>query len=144
MPLNERGEFRLLPSAPTNKIGSGDTMIERTPDGKELPGSLAFVFNTVPAVNRWADGAGNGATITYPAALGTPGTRTSPIEIVTSPSGDYELTFTFWRPQRSAIATAGEGDGFVDIGGLAYAVNVPNLARHQPPECSRRSAPRGR
>ena len=128
MPLNQRGEFRLLPHATTAAIGSGDTMIEHTPDGRELPGSLAFVFNTVPAIQHWSDSAGNGATISYPAALGTPGTRTTPLEIAAGADGDYVLTFTFWRPQRRAIASAGEGDRFVDIGGLTYQVNVANFS----------------
>jgi hypothetical protein len=139
MPLNDRGEFRLLPHATTAKIGSGDTMIERTPDGRELPGSLAFVFNTVPAIQHWTDGAGNTLNFSYPAPLGTPGTRTSPAEIAAGANGDYTLTLTFWRPQRRAIASAGEGDGFIDIGGLGYQVNVASFVQGAPggmsPQC---------
>jgi hypothetical protein len=127
MPLSDRGEFRLLPHASTAQIGSGDTVIGHTSDGRELTSSLAFVFSTVPAISRWSDGAGDGATLSYPVAAGTPGTRNNPLEIAPSPNGDYELTFTFWRPQRRAIATAGEGDGFIDVGGLAYAADVVNF-----------------
>jgi hypothetical protein len=139
MPLNDRGEFRLLPHATTAKIGSGDTMIERTPDGHELPGSLAFVFNTVPAIQHWTDGGGNTLNFSYPAPLGTPGTRTSPAEISADANGDYTLSLTFWRPQRRAIAAAGEGDGFIDIGGLGYQVNVASFVPGAPggmaPQC---------
>jgi hypothetical protein len=48
-------------------------MIERTSDGRELPGSLAFVFTTVPAVSTWRDGAGNTGGFNYPTPAGAPG-----------------------------------------------------------------------
>jgi hypothetical protein len=129
MRLNDRGEFRLSPFAPSSKIGSGDTMIQRTADGREIPGSLAFVFNTVPAMATWADGAGNQGTFHYPAPSNTIGTQNNPVPLARNASGDYVLTVTFWRPQRRAIATAGEDGDFIDIGGLGYEVNVPNVPR---------------
>lgn len=129
MPLNERGEFRLSPNATSAEIGSGDTMIQHLSDGRELPGSLAFVFNTVPAVSEWRDAAGNTGTFDYPVPAGSPGTGRNPLEIAPDASGRYSLTYTFWRPQRRAIATAGEGDGYIDIGGLEYEANVPEIPR---------------
>ena len=38
-------------------------------------------------------------------------------------------TFTLWRPQRQGIVGAGETSGFVDIGGLEYEANIPNVPR---------------
>jgi hypothetical protein len=129
MSLNATGEFRLVPGAPATKIGSGDTMIERTSDGRELPGSLAFVFTTVPAVSTWRDGAGNAGAFNYPTPAGAPGTGGNPALIGPNGGGDYVLTLTVWRPQRRAIESAGEDEGYIDIGRLEYEVNVPNVPR---------------
>lgn len=127
MPLNARGEFRLVPGASSTRIGSGDTMIERTSDGRELPGSLAFVFTTVPAVSTWSDGAGNSGTFAYPAGPSSPGAGANPLTVAPNGAGDYVLTLSLWRPQRRAIESAGEAGGFIDIGGLEYDVNLPNV-----------------
>lgn len=127
MELTERGEFRLHPNASSRQIGTGDTMIQRTPDGREVAGTLAFVFNTVPAIQRWSDGAGNGETLAHPVPAGAPGTGHNPLVIARDAAGEYVMTYTFWRPQRRAIASAGERGDFVDIGGLDYQVVVPNV-----------------
>jgi hypothetical protein len=129
MPLNATGEFRLVPGAPATKIGSGDTMIERTSDGRELPGSLAFVFTTVPAVSTWRDGAGNTGAFNYPTPPSAPGTGGNPALLGPNAGGDYVLTLTVWRPQRRAIESAGDAEGYIDIGRLEYEVNVPNVPR---------------
>jgi hypothetical protein len=129
MPLNSTGEFRLVPGASATQIGSGDTMIERTSDGRELPGSLAFVFTTVPAVSTWRDGAGNAGAFNYPTPAGAPGTGGNPALIGPNGGGDYVLTLTVWRPQRQAIESAGEDEGYIDIGRLEYEVNLPMVPR---------------
>ncbi|MEW6583518.1 MAG: hypothetical protein AB1416_12250, partial [Actinomycetota bacterium] len=145
MRLNSRGEFRLRPHASTAQIGTGDAFLLRG-DGEsatETPQSLNFVFTTTPAVRDWSDGAGGGGTITYPAAADAQGTVRSPIPVGRDAAGEYVVTFTLWRPQRQAIAGAGEAGGFVDVGGLEYEANVPNVPRSpsaqpgsgSPPQC---------
>jgi hypothetical protein len=141
MPLNATGEFRLVPGATADKIGSGDTMLERTADGRELPGSLAFVFTTVPAVSTWRDGAGNAGAFNYPTSPGAPGTGGNPALLGPNAGGDYVLTLTVWRPQRQAIESAGEAAGFIDIGRLEYEVNVPNVPRAPAPQPGSGQAP---
>jgi hypothetical protein len=123
------GDFQLRTRAASDKIGSGDTFIERVTTGgaeHDLTGVLNYIFNTTPAVKSYVDGSGAGQTISYPVPAGGPGTRENPIVLHPGADGDLSLTFTFWRPQRSAIPGTGEGDGFVDIGGLDYAALVPN------------------
>jgi hypothetical protein len=123
------GDFQLRTRAPSDKIGSGDTFIERVTSGgveHDLTGVLNYIFNTIPAVKSYADGSGAGAEISYPVPSNGPGTQLNPIALHPGPDGDLSLSLTFWRPQRTAIAGTGEGDGFVDIGGLTYQVNVPN------------------
>jgi hypothetical protein len=129
MPVTERDEFRLSPNATSAQIGAGDTMIQHRPDGTQLPGVLAFAFNTVPALTSWGDGSGASGSIAYPVADGAPGTSNNPLTIRRDGAGDYVLTYTFWRPQRRAITSAGESGDYIDIGGLEYEVNVPNVPR---------------
>jgi hypothetical protein len=144
MPRNASNEFRLDPHATSSQIGSGDTFILRqTTDGvvSTVPEALNFVFNTVPAVQSWQDGAGGTGTITYPAAADAPGSQGNPIVVGVDGNGHYVLTLTLWRPQRRAIADAGEGTGYVDIGGLDYEGNVPQVPgqapdTHQAPQCA--------
>ncbi|MFN8543680.1 MAG: hypothetical protein U0807_05680 [Candidatus Binatia bacterium] len=143
MPLNATGEFRLDPHATSRQIGSGDTFILRqTSDGmvSEVAESLNFVFTTTPAVQSWQDGSGASGTITYPAAAAAPGTQANPIPLAADGSGHYVVTLTLWRPQRRAISDAGEGEGYIDIGGLDYEANVPNVPGRPPgaatsPQC---------
>jgi hypothetical protein len=141
MPLSAVGEFRLLPRAASDVIGSGDTMIERTADGRQLPGSLAFVFTTVPAVSAWRDGAGNRGAFNYPARAGVPGTARNPALVGPNGGGDYVVTLTVWRPQRRAIESAGEDPGYIDIGRLEYELNVPNVPRSPAPQPGPGQAP---
>jgi hypothetical protein len=123
------GDFQLRTLAPATKIGAGDTFIERVGAGTsahELTGVLNYMFNTTPAARSWSDSAGDAGTFSYPIASDAPGTRLNPLPVARDAEGKVKMTFTFWRPQRKAIPGAGEGDGFVDIGGLDYQVNVPN------------------
>jgi hypothetical protein len=123
------GDFQLRARATSDKIGSGDTFIERVTIGgveHDLTGVLNYIFNTIPAVKSYSDGSGAVTDISYPVPSNGPGTMINPIALHPGPDGDLSLTLTFWRPQRSAIAGTGEGGGFVDIGGLNYQVNVPN------------------
>lgn len=91
----------------------------------QYPGTIAFVFNTVPALHTWSDSAGGSGTVSYPVAApsgpgtGGPGTMSNPFPVAPGPNGHVVLTLTFWRPQRSGIAGAGE-PAFMDIGHLAY------------------------
>ncbi len=118
-------EFRIFPRAGSTQLRSGDTMVMRVPDGsavKEIPGAIGFVFNTVPAVRSWSAGS-RSATITYPvAANGTGARRETPFLLDAS---SLAVTFTVWRPQRSAIPAAGEPTGFMDIGHLKYQIQLP-------------------
>jgi hypothetical protein len=117
-------EFDLYPKATSSQIKTGDTMIEHMSDGSELPGALNFVFNTTPALVSWTDTAGEAGKVTYPVAAGGPGTRQNPIAVSAGKDGLVQLTMTFWRPQRRAIAGAGEGDGFIDIGHLSWEARL--------------------
>jgi hypothetical protein len=124
--------FRLWPGATSAQIGTGDTLIlDLTINGAVVaePLTLAYVFDTVPAIDTWSDGAGHSGTITYPAlntngginvcAGASPGTYCNPIRVAANASGDVVLRLTWWRPQREGILGAGE-PAFVDIGHLAY------------------------
>ena len=119
-------EFSLDPHALSTKIGTGDLMtVLITKDGAttQQPVPLDFVFNTVPALQSYSDGVGNSATITYPATYSSVGTRGNPAPVSVGPDGHIKLQFTWWRPQRSGIAGAGEPD-FMDIGRLVYAFDM--------------------
>lgn len=119
-------EFSLDPHALSTKIGTGDLMtVLITKDGAttQQPVPLDFVFNTVPALQSYSDGVGNSATITYPATYSSVGTRGNPAPVSVGPDGHITVQFTWWRPQRSGIAGAGEPD-FMDIGRLVYAFDM--------------------
>lgn len=92
----------------------------------QTPVTLPFVFNTVPALARYDDGAGGAATVSYPVPTEGPGTPTNPIAIGRSASGDYVFTMTLSRPQRRGIGNAGEAS-YMDLGRLRYAVQLPNV-----------------
>jgi hypothetical protein len=114
-------ELTLLPHATTSEIGPGDTFIERVKSGgaeSEIPGSLAYAFNTVPALASWTDGSTSG-TIDYPAGPNPPGSQENPIVVEGNSQGHVVFEMTFWRPQRAAFP--GESGEFIDVGRLRYS-----------------------
>lgn len=121
------GDFQLSPGATSSAIGSGDTFIWRVSSGgveSLIPGVLNYQFVTTPAVASYRVGAGAPASVSYPVPPGGPGTMANPIEVPAA--GAASVDFTVWRPQRAAIAAAGETGDWVDIGGLAYSIDLPN------------------
>jgi len=124
------GEFSLDPHAVSTKIGTGDLMtLLITKDGvtTQNPEPLDFVFNTVPALQSYADSAGNSGTISYPAADSSPGTARNPAPVSVGLDGHVTLELKWWRPQRGGIAGAGEPD-FMDVGRLVYAFDMASQA----------------
>jgi hypothetical protein len=107
------GDFQLVTFAPSDAIGSGDTFVELLPDGSQLSGSLNYMFNTTPAVQSYVVGDGARTTVTYPATAGTLGTTDNPLPLVANAAGDLTLELSLWRPQRAAIAEAGEPEVMV-------------------------------
>jgi hypothetical protein len=121
------GDFQLAPGAPSSRIGSGDAFLWRvTAGGREslIPGVLNYQFVTTPAVTSYRVGAGAATTITYPVPASATGTLANPIEVPAT--GTVSVDLTIWRPQRAAIAAAGEAGDWVDIGGLTYSIDLPN------------------
>jgi hypothetical protein len=120
------------PRASSSQIGSGDAFVLRvTAAGTltETPVSLAFVFNTVPALASYDDHAGHSGTVTYPAPPGAPGTQSNPIPLAAQATGDVGMSMTFWRPQRKGISGAGEPTA-MDIGHLGYTIDATSLAQN--------------
>jgi hypothetical protein len=117
----------VYPMATAKQIASGDVLIERTTSGAtvtETPATLNFVFNTTPALASWTSSGGQAGSVAYPVAAGAPGTRDNPFPISAGPDGHVAVTLNAWRPQRRAIAGAGEGTGFMDIGHLQWESRV--------------------
>jgi hypothetical protein len=126
---NDWGFF--YPSATSEQIGSGDAFVLNVTSGgtvTQLPVSLAFVFNTVPALASYDGGAGDSGAISYPAPSGALGTQFNPIPLSANSSGHVVLSMSFWRPQRKGIPGAGE-PAFMDIGHLLYTVDATSLAQ---------------
>jgi hypothetical protein len=117
-------EFRLEPRAGASDIRSGDTMTQLV-GSKRLLGSLGFVFNTVPAAKQLTDGAGATTAFSYPVAAGGVGTQANPIVLPSATPGP--LSFVVWRPQRRPITGAGEPRKPIDVGGLDYQIQLPNV-----------------
>jgi hypothetical protein len=117
-------EFSLNPNATSSQIGSGDVITELVTQGgitAQLPTTIDFVFNTVPAIAAYADTAGDSGPIAYPDSSGL-GTNSRPLKVAAGPNGDVTVTFTVYRPQRQGVAGAGE-PAFMDIGHLAYELD---------------------
>jgi hypothetical protein len=117
-------EFSLNPNATSAEIGSGDVITEVVGEGgttTEMPTTLDFVFDTVPAIAAYSDGQGDTGVVSYPDSsnLGTP---SNPIKVAAGGGGDVALTLTVFRPQRQGVAGAGE-PAFMDIGHLGYEVD---------------------
>jgi hypothetical protein len=120
-------EFNLDPNATAAKIGSGDVAAEVvTTNGvtTQIPITLGFVFNTVPALASYTDSAGDSGTITYPDTSGL-GTNNNPIKLAAGANGDVAVTFTVFRPQRTGVPGAGE-PAYMDLGHLGYTIGYGN------------------
>jgi len=123
-------DVRLLHGVGSTLVGTGDLLIARaTIGGTEtaFPGTLQYLYNTVPALFSYSDGAGNSATPSYPAAPRAPGNRLNGFPVADGPDrdSDIEVTLTFWRPQRKPIP--GETGRWTDIGHQLYAANIVGL-----------------
>ena len=117
-------EFSLNPDATSEQIGSGDVITELVTEGgvtSQLPTTIDFVFNTVPAIASYSDTGGDTGSITYPDSSSL-GTMSNPLKVAGGPSGDVIMTFTIYRPQRQGVPGAGEPT-FMDIGHLAYELD---------------------
>jgi len=117
-------EFSLNPNATSSQIGSGDVITEALTEGattSQIPTTIDFVFNTVPAIASYSDTAGDAGAVTYPDTSNL-GTMTSPVKVAAGPNGDVVMTFTLYRPQRQGVAGAGE-PAFMDIGHLGYELD---------------------
>lgn len=119
------------PTATSSQVGSGDAFVLNVTSGgavTQIPATLAFVFDTVPALASYDDGAGNSGAIAYPASASAPGTVGNPIPVSANSSGNVVLAMRYWRPQRKGIAGAGEAAS-MDIGHLQYTVDPTSLAQ---------------
>jgi hypothetical protein len=117
-------EFSLNPNATSSQIGPGDVITEALAEGattSQIPTTIDFVFNTVPAVSSYRDTAGDAGAVTYPDTSNL-GTMTNPLKVAAGPNGDVVMTFTLYRPQRQGVAGAGE-PAFMDIGHLGYELD---------------------
>jgi hypothetical protein len=124
---NGSHEFNLDPNATAANIGSGDVATEVvTTNGvtTQIPITLGFVFNTVPALASYSDSAGDSAIITYPDTSGL-GTNNNPIKLAAGANGDVAVTFTVFRPQRTGVPGAGE-PAYMDLGHLGYTIGYGN------------------
>jgi hypothetical protein len=120
---NGSPQMTLYPMATSEQMSSGDVLIEHTASG-DTPATLNFVFNTTPALTAWSSSGGQSGSVTYPPAAGAPGTRDNPFVVSPGPDGTVTLNLTAFRPQRRAIAGAGEGTGFMDIGNLKWQARL--------------------
>jgi hypothetical protein len=119
-------EFNLDPHATSSQIGSGDVATELTTNNgtsSQVPLTIGFVFNTVPALASYSDSAGDAGAITYPNS--GIGTNNNPIALAAGPNGDVVATFTVLRPQRTGVSGASE-PAFMDIGHLGYTIGFGN------------------
>jgi hypothetical protein len=116
----------IVPGALPSQIGAGDSFVEVAADGASYPGSLSFVFNTAPALESYQFDTAPAATEVAYDADGVSSQGMTPQSRLPVPSGATKITLTFWRPQRQATTgEMGNADGWVDIGGLEYRVDIP-------------------
>jgi hypothetical protein len=120
-------EFNLDPRATSSQIGSGDVATELVTNNgttTQVPLTIGFVFNTVPALASYSDSAGGSGTLSYPDVTGA-GTVQHPLLVAAGADGDVVVRFTVLRPQRTGVAGAGES-AFEDIGHLGYTIGFGN------------------
>jgi hypothetical protein len=113
----------LLHGATSDQIGAGDLLIARAKRddvNEAFIGTLAHLFETVPALASYTDEAGNTTTMSYPVAPGASGTRENPFAPTDGPDADtdVEVALTFWRPQREALPD--EPGRWIDVGHNMY------------------------
>ena len=131
---NGQAEWQLYPLAAASQIKSGDVLIERVTSGgteTDVPSTLNFVFNTTPALTSWTSTGGQSGSVTYPVAAGAPGTSLNPFVVSAGGDGNVVVSMTFWRPQRRAIAGAGETGDFIDIGHLHWSSRLITAGQSQ-------------
>lgn len=122
-------DAQILPGALPSQIGAGDCFVETVADGTSYPGTLNFVFNTAPALKSYQfDTDPTPTEVVYDANGVSPQGMTPQAQArLPVPTGATKVTLTFWRPQRHATAgEMGNAEGWVDIGGLEYCVDIPN------------------
>jgi len=127
-------EMQLYPLATAAQIKSGDVLIQRVTSGgteTAVPSTLNFVFNTTPALTSWTSTGGQSGSVTYPVAAGAPGTSLNPFVVGAGADGNVVVSMTFWRPQRRAIAGAGETGDFIDIGHLQWSSRLITAGQNQ-------------
>ncbi len=116
----------LLHGATSDQVGAGDLLIARaTRDDRNeaFTGTLAYLFETVPALVSYTDEAGSSIGMSYPVTPGAPGTQENPFVPTDGPDADtdVEVTLTFWRPQRRALPD--EPGKWVDVGHNVYVAD---------------------
>lgn len=121
--------------ATTAQIKTGDLMIQRVlRNGVEeaFLGAIQYIFASVPAAKAYRGETGPTHEVPYPYPAATDPDGSGPLRIIAPPiqvadgpdaGDDVEVTFTFWRPQRSPVAQWGETD-WIDLGRLRYDVQV--------------------
>jgi hypothetical protein len=126
----------LLHHATTAGVGAGDLVIVHATIGgspTEFPGTVQYVFQTVPAVASYSDGQGDAAPISYPVAPvdpgtgmgGGPGTSGNPLPVKAGADGNVLVTLTVWRPQRRPFVN--EAGKWIDIGHNIYTASISNV-----------------
>jgi hypothetical protein len=63
--------------------------------------------------------------VSYPVAAGGPGTDGNGFPVAAGSGGDVVITLALWRPQRRPIPN--EGNKWIDVGGLFYALIANNV-----------------
>ena len=135
------GGCPLKPGAPAAEIGAGDCFVMTTSSGARYPGTLNFAFNTAPALKSYQfDTDAEPTDIVYDTdgvqlRNGRRETGGVQIAVPAVPARTSAVTLTFWRPQRrSAPGEPASAAGWVDIGGLWYALNatLPRQSIHDP------------
>jgi hypothetical protein len=125
-------------------IKTGDVMIQSVlRDGGEIAflAALQYVFASVPAVQSYRGETGPTRTVEYPYTATKDPDGNGPMPNLPAPfqvadgqdaDDDVEVTLTFWRPQRSTVAAWGETAEWIDVGRLAYEVQVEYSGRRCP------------
>lgn len=118
----------VLPRLPRSQVNPEDTVnftIKTDRSETVFSSTVGSYFLTTPGIASVGDGVTT-HSISYPPKPGDPGaggesgSPANPIQLQGT-----RLTFTVWRPQRTAIAGAESGD-YVDIGGLRYMAGAPD------------------